>query len=91
MFASQEQLDCYIASDTDAFMPGHFNRVPAYAAEVLATPHPAYVFDLTTSEVDRSVLQNLSRLIASKTPRFIGYTSAMIGGYIIFYYAGSHE
>jgi hypothetical protein len=87
MFASQEHLDCYIVSDTDAFAPGHFNRVPAYAAAVTATPHPAYVFDLTTSEVDRSVPQHLTSLIASKAPRFTGYTSAMIGGYIVFYYA----
>jgi hypothetical protein len=87
MFASQEHLDCYIVSNTDAFAPGNFNRVPAYAAEVTATPHPAYVFDLSTSEVDRSVPQHLTSLIASRTPRFIGYTSAMIGGYIVFYYA----
>jgi hypothetical protein len=87
MFASQEHLDCYIVSNTDAFAPGNFNRVPAYAAAVTATPHPAYVFDLTTSEVDRSVPQQLTSLIASRTPRFIGYTSAMIGGYIVFYYA----
>ena len=87
MFASQEHLDCYIVSNTDAFAPGNFNRVPAYAAAVTATPHPAYVFDLTTSEVDRSVPQHLTSLIASRTPRFIGYTSAMIGGYIVFYYA----
>ena len=87
MFASQEHLDCYIVSNTDAFAPGNFNRVPAYAAAVTATPHPAYVFDLTTSEVDRSVPQHLTSLIASRTPRFIGYTSAMIGGYMVFYYA----
>jgi hypothetical protein len=89
MFASQERLDCYIVSNTDAFLPGNFNRVPSYATEVTATPHPAYVFDLTTSEIDRSVLKNLNRLIDSKTPRFAGYTSATIGGYIIFYYASS--
>lgn len=87
MFASQEHLDCYIVSNTDAFAPGNFNRVPAYAAAVTAAPHPAYVFDLTTSEVDWSVPQHLTSLIASRTPRFIGYTSAMIGGYIVFYYA----
>lgn len=87
MFESQEHLDCYIVSNSDAFAPGNFNRVPAYAAEVTATPHPAYVFDLTTSEVDRSVPQYLSSLIASRSPRFTGYTSAMIGGYIVFYYA----
>jgi hypothetical protein len=89
MFASQERLDCYIVNDTDAFLPGHFNRVPAYAGEVTATPHPAYVFDLTTAEVDRSVPQHLSSLIASRNPRFRGYTSAMVGGYIVFYYADS--
>jgi hypothetical protein len=89
MFASQEHLDCYIVSNSDAFKPGNFNRVPAYAAVVTATPHPAYVFDLTTSEVDRSVPQYLTRLIASRTPRFIGYTSTMISGYIVFYYASS--
>jgi hypothetical protein len=89
MFASQERLDCYIVSDTDAFLPGHFNRVPAYAAEVTATPHPAYVFDLTTAEVDRSVPQNLASLIASRNPRFSGYTSAMVGGYVVFYYVDS--
>jgi hypothetical protein len=89
MFASQEHLDCYIVSNTDAFKPGYFNRVPAYAAVVTATQHPAYVFDLTTSEVDRSVPQHLTMLIASRNPRFTGYTSAMISGYIVFYYASS--
>jgi hypothetical protein len=89
MFSSQERLDCYIVSDSDAFLPGHFNRVPAYAAEVTATPHPAYVFDLTTTEVDRSIPQNLTSLIASRNSRFSGYTSAMVGGYIVFYYANS--
>ena len=87
MFASQEHLDCYIVSNTDAFKPGYFNRVPAYAAEVTATPHPAYVFDLTTSEIDRNVPQHLVQLIASKSQRFTGYTSAMVSGYIVFYYA----
>ncbi len=89
MFASQERLDCYIVSNTDVFLPGNFNRVPAYAAGVAATSHPAYVFDMTTSEIDRGALQNLMRLIDSKTPRFTGYTSARISGYIIFYYASS--
>jgi hypothetical protein len=89
MFASQEHLDCYIVSNTDAFKPGYFNRVPAYAALVTATPHPAYVFDLTTSEVDRSVPQHLTMLIASRNSRFTGYTSAIISGYIVFYYASS--
>jgi hypothetical protein len=85
MFASQERLDCYVVSDTNAFAPGDFNRVPAYAAAVTSAPHPAYVFDLTTTEVDRSVPQQLSSRIASGDPRFAGYTSAVIGGYIVFY------
>ena len=88
MFASQEQLDCYIVSDTSAFAPGSVNRVPTYAALVKAAPHPAYVFDLTTAEVDRSVPRQLAGRIASGDPRFSGYTSAVVEGYLIFYYAG---
>jgi hypothetical protein len=88
MFAAQEQVECYVVSNTNAFAPGYFNRVPAYAQAVQDAPHPAYVFDLTTAEVSRSVPQQISRLIASGDPRFAGYTSANVGGYIVFYYAG---
>ncbi len=88
MFDAQENVDCYIVSNTNAFAPGYFNRVPAYAQAVQHASHPAYVFDLTTAEVSRSVPQQISRLIASGDPRFAGYTSANVGGYIVFYYAG---
>ncbi len=84
MFDARENVSCYIISDSSIAQPG-FNRVPAYAAQVLAAPHPAYVFDLTTSEVDPSVPKQIASDIARGEPRFAGYTSAVVGGYVVFY------
>ncbi len=88
MFAAGERATCYVVSDTDPFHEGHFNRVPAYADAVTSAPHPAYLFDLTTDEVDRRVPAQLAGLIAAHDPRFAGYTAATVGGYVVFYYAG---
>jgi len=87
MFDSQEHADCYVVSNSNPFAPGA-NKVLTYADIVTASPHPAYVFDLTTNEVERSVPQTIAGLIADHNPRFTGYTSATVDGYIIFYYAG---
>ena len=88
MFDAAEQVYCGVVSDTDAFTPDPLEQIPAYAAIMQAAPHPAYLFDLTTSEVDRSVPQQISQRIAAGDPRFAGYTSANVAGYIVFYYAG---
>ncbi len=87
MFASREQDYCYVVSNSDAFTPGT-NLVPSYQQQVTSTAHPAYVFDTTTSEVNPSVPQDIAHLIATGDPRFTGYTTALVGGYIVFYYAG---
>ena len=63
-------------------------RVPAYAERVQAAPHPAYVFDLTTSEVAPSVPAQVAGRIAAHAPRLAGYSSVVIGGYVVFYFAG---
>lgn len=85
MFDSAERLTCAVVDDHDALKAG-FNPMPAYAAEVAAVPHPAYVFDLTTGEVDPSVPHQLAARIAAGDPRFAGYTSAVVAGYAVFYY-----
>jgi hypothetical protein len=87
IFDAQEQIACGIVSDTDAFAPG-FNPAPAFAAQAAAAAHPAYVFDLTTTEVDPGVPRQLASLIAAGDQRLRGYTSAIVNGYIVFYYAG---
>ncbi len=87
-FDAQEQVDCAVVDNTNAFAPG-FNPHPAYAAVVAAAPHPAYVFDLTTTEAAKSVPQQVASRIAAKDPRFAGYTSTTLNGYLIFYYTGS--
>jgi hypothetical protein len=89
MFDSAERATCYVVSDTDPFAPGSFNRVPAYAEQVVASPHPAYVFDLTTTEVAPGVPAQVAARIAAHDPRFVGYNSTTIGSYVIFYFAGS--
>jgi hypothetical protein len=88
MFDADERADCSIVSDGDAFQPGSFNRVPAYAQVVAAAPHPAYVLDLTTTEAQPSLLRQVQALPASGDPRFAGYGSAVVGGYLVVYYAG---
>jgi hypothetical protein len=87
-FDAQEQVDCAVVDNHNAFAPG-FNPQPAYAAAVTAAPHPAYVFDLTTNETARTIPQQVASRIAARDPRFAGYTSTTLNGYIIFYYAGS--
>jgi hypothetical protein len=59
-------------------------------ADILrGTAHSANLFELTTDEVDRRVPAQLAGLIATRDPRFAGYTSATIAGYVVFYYAGA--
>lgn len=88
MFDAQEQVDCAVVSNTDAFAPG-FNPLPTYVEAVTSAPHPAYVFDLTATEVAKSVPQQVAARIAAGDPRFAGYTSTTINDYLVFYYAGS--
>ncbi len=75
-------------SNSDAFQPSSFNRVPAYAQDVAATPHPAYVLDLTTTEAQPSLIEQVQTLPVSGDPRFAGYVSATVSGYLVVYYAG---
>ncbi len=85
MFDAQERVVCSVVQNDNPFAPGN-NRIASDAQKVSAVPHPAYVFDLTTPEVNPEVPQQLSHLIAVKNPRLVGYTSAQVDGYIIFYW-----
>lgn len=87
MFDARERVVCYIINNANAEQPG-FNPMPAYAAQVLAAPHPAYLFDLTTPEVSPAVPQWIAHQIAAGDPRFADYAATVVGGYLIFYYAG---
>lgn len=88
MFAAQEQVVCSVVSNSDVFTSG-FNRIPADAQLVSATQHPAYVFDLTTTEVDPAVPRQLTSLLAAGDPRFVGYTATRVSGYVVCYFVGS--
>jgi hypothetical protein len=88
MFDADERAACYIVSNSDVFQPGNFNRVPAYAQEVAAAPHPAYVLDLTTTEAQPSLIEQVQSLVATGDPRFAGYSSSVVRGYLVVYYAG---
>jgi hypothetical protein len=88
MFDSQEHDECSVVSDSNPFTPG-VNKNLSYMAPVTAAPHPAYVFDLTTSEVQPNVPVEIRAQIAAHAPRFAGYAGAQIAGYAVFYYAGS--
>jgi hypothetical protein len=90
MFDTQEHADCAVVDNSNAFAPG-FNPLPTYVKAVAAAPHPAYVFDLTTTEAAKKVPQQIASRIAAKDPRFAGYTSTTLDGYLIFYYAGSGD
>jgi hypothetical protein len=88
MFDSQEHAECYVVSNSNPFTPG-VNKNPSYMAAVTAAPHPAYVFDLTTPEVQPGVPIEIRAHIAAHAPRFAGYVEAQVAGYTVFYYAGS--
>jgi hypothetical protein len=88
MFDSQEHADCYVVSNWDPFTPG-VNKNLAYVETATAAKHPAYVFDLTTNEVQPGVPVEIRDQIAAHAPRFAGYTGAQIAGYAVFYYTGS--
>ncbi|HEU5370369.1 MAG TPA: hypothetical protein VFU69_17990, partial [Ktedonobacterales bacterium] len=88
MFDAQEHVNCAVVDNNNAFAPG-FNPLPAYVKTVAAAPHPAYVFDLTTTEAAKNVPQQIASRIAAGDPRFAGYTSTTLDGYLIFYFAGT--
>ncbi len=88
IFAAQERVTCAVVKDDNAFEIG-YNRVPDYVSVLAATPHPAYVFDLTTNEVQPDVPGQVADRILAGDPRFAGYTHAQVAGYLIYYYAGS--
>jgi hypothetical protein len=87
MFDSQEHADCYVVSNSDPFTSG-VNKDLAYRDTATAAPHPAYVFDLTTTEVQPSVPSEIGAQIAAHAPRFAGYVGVQIAGYAVFYYTG---
>ena len=87
MFDAQEQMTCAALSNENAFTPG-YNRVPGYVSVLAATPHPAYLFDLTTHEVQPAVPAQVAQRIASGDPRFAGYTKTRVANYLIYYYVG---
>jgi hypothetical protein len=84
-FDAQEHVDCAAVNNDNAFAPG-FNPLQTDVKNVAAAPHPAYLFDLTTNEAARSTTQQVAQRIAAHDPRFVGYTSTTINGYLIFYY-----
>ena len=55
---------------------------------VAAAPHPAWVFNMQALDVDASVPQQIEACVRSGEPRCAGYTSVMVSGYLIYYYAG---
>jgi hypothetical protein len=87
MFDAEERADCYVVSDRDPFTPG-VNKELTYVKTATRAKHPAYVFDLTTTEVQPSVPIEIGAQIAAHAPRFAGYVGVHIAGYAVFYYAG---
>jgi hypothetical protein len=87
MFDAEERADCYVVSNWDPFTPG-VNKDLAYVKSATAAKHPAYVFDLTTAEVQPSVPIEIGAQIAAHAPRFAGYARVQIAGYVVFYYTG---
>ncbi len=88
MFDAQEQVTCAVLSNDNAFATG-YNRVPAYVTILAVTPHPAYLFDLTTHEVQPNVPAQVAQHIAAGDPRFAGYTKIRVANYLVYYYVGS--
>ena len=88
MFDAQEQVTCAVLSNDNAFASG-YNRVPGYVTILAATPHPAYLFDLTTHEVQPGVPTQVAQRIAAGDPRFAGYTKTQVANYLIYYDVGT--
>jgi hypothetical protein len=88
VFDAQEQVTCAVLSNDNAFATG-YNRVPGYVTILAATPHPAYIFDLTTHEVQPNVPAQVAQRIAAGDPRFVGYTKIQVANYLVYYDVGS--
>ncbi len=87
ILATRERLNCSVLSLHDAFKPG-FNRYPPAVRAVAAAAHPAWVFNTWALDVDAGVPQQVAACVRSGDPRCAGYTSAMVNGYLIYYFAG---
>ncbi len=86
-FDAQENVDCAVVNNNNAFALG-FNPLQADVENVAAAPHPAYLFDLTTTEATPHATHQIAERIAAHDPRFAGYTSTTLNGYLIYYYDG---
>ncbi|HZC04540.1 MAG TPA: hypothetical protein VE338_02785, partial [Ktedonobacterales bacterium] len=87
VFTSEQQVNCAVIDQYDAFKPG-FNRYLPAMRRTLANPHPAWVFDVTRGDEAATVPAQVAACVASAAPRCAGYASTMRDGYLIFYYAG---
>ncbi|HEX2351104.1 MAG TPA: hypothetical protein VHI51_21920 [Ktedonobacterales bacterium] len=87
VFTSRQQVNCAVIDPDDAFRPG-FNRYPPAVRRTAAAPHPAWIFDLARGEEGAQVPAQVAACIATGEPRCVGYTSATVDDYLIFYYAG---
>jgi hypothetical protein len=87
VFTSGQQVNCAVIDPENAFTPG-FNRYPPAVRRTAAAAHPAWVFDLARGEEGAQVPGQVAACIATGEPRCVGYTSATLDDYLIFYYAG---
>lgn len=87
ILATRERLSCAVMAPHDAFEPG-FDRYPPAVRAVASTPHPAWVFNLRSPDVEASVRQQIATCVRAGAPRCVGYNSATVGGYLVYYYAG---
>lgn len=87
VFTSGQQVNCAVIDPENAFRPG-FNRYPPAVRRTAAAAHPAWVFDLARGEEGAQVPGQVAACIANSEPRCVGYTSATLDDYLIFYYAG---
>ncbi len=90
VFISQQQINCAVIDQHNAFKPGLNRYLPAQRA-TLADAHPAWVFDLIRRDEDAAVPAQMAACVAARAPRCAGYTSVTQDGYRIFYYAGDAE
>lgn len=88
VFTSQQQVNCSVIDQYDAFAPG-FNRYAPAVRRVRGDPHPAWVFDLKRGDVAATALAQVATCVRTGEPRCAGYTSTTLDEYLIFYYVGA--
>jgi hypothetical protein len=86
VFATDQQVACAVFHEKSVFDRGT-TRLSAMSAQVAATPHTPYVFDMTSAQQQERASE-FARAISRGDPRAKGYTHTRVGEYEVYTYSG---